>query len=252
MEETPVKKPGFIKKHKKLLLIIAAFVLLAFGGNYYVMQSTKEEPTVTGSIIDSLIDETVSDDGTGPVARVNGTDISRIDYQNTVRELTLTLMQQGYTTTDATVASQIRQQAVSILVNTELLIQDAKANGITVLPSEVAAEYQNIIDDMGSEEVLMLTLKDMNLTESDLMEDIENQLAVDKHVQANTDINAQTISDAEVKTYYDNVSANNPDLPSFENIKPELTEELLQQKKQQFVSDYIQKLRTAATIEVLI
>lgn len=252
MEETPVKKPGFVSRHKKLLIAITIFAVLAFGGNYYVSQGTKKETVVSTSIIDSLIEETAADDGTGPIATVNDVEISRVDYQNTVKELSLSLLQQGYTTTDSTVATQIRQQAISILVNTELLVQDAKAKGINVSEAEVAAEYQNIIKDMGSEEVLELTLKDMNLTKADLMEDIQNQLIVDLNVESNTTINGQTVTDAEVKTYYDNVSANNADLPSFDNIKDDLKEQLLQQKKQQVVSDFIQELRAKATIEVLI
>ncbi len=252
MEEAPAKKPGFIRRHKKLMIGIVVFAALAFGGNYYVTQGTKKETVVTGSIIDSLIEENAADDGSGPVAKVNGAEISRIDYQNTVKELTLSLLQQGYTTTDSTVASQIRQQAVSILVNTELLVQDAKAKGVEVSDAEVAEEYQKIIKDMGSEETLMLTLNDMKITEADLMVDIENQLAVDRHVEASTPINEQVVSDEEVKTYYDNVSVNNPDIPSFDNIKVDLKEQLLQQKKQQVVSDFIQELRAAATIEVLI
>lgn len=251
-EETQVKKPGFIWRHKKLLIAIIIFAGLAFGGNYYVSQGTKKETVVSTSIIDSLIEETDVGDGTGPIAKVNDAEISRVDYQNTVKELSLSLLQQGYTTTDSTVATQIRQQAISILVNTELLVQDAKAKGIVVTDAEVAAEYQSIIKDMGSEEVLQLTLKDMNLTEADLMEDIWNQLAVDSNVESNTTINEQVVTDAEVQTYYDNVSANNTDIPPLENIKDDLKEQLLQQKKQQVVSDFIQELRAKATIEILI
>jgi len=253
MDETAtVKKPGFVSRHKKLLIGITIFALLAFGGNYYITKGTEKEKVISGSIIDSLIEDNELDDGTGPVATVNGVEISRIAYQNTVKELTLTLLQQGYTTTDSTVATQIRQQSVSILINTELLVQDALANGIEVSESEIISEYQNIIEDMGNEETLMLTLKDMKLTEADLMADIKKQLAVDKHIKLNTTINEQTISEEEVKNYYDLVSLNNPDIPSFDNINDELTVQLLQQKKQQVVSDFIQELRAKAVVDILI
>jgi hypothetical protein len=254
MEETTpaVKKPGFIRRNIKTIIFIGMFASLGFGGNYYINKSTEKAPIVTTSIVDTLTTTKETDDGTGPVAKVNGVEISRVDYQNTVKELTLTLLKQGYTTTDSTVISQIRQQSVAILVNTELLVQDAKAKGVEISDAEVYAKYQEILTDMGSEEVLALTLKDMKLTETDLREDIRNQLAVDRHIETATKINDVTVADEEVRAYYDNVSINNADIPSFDNIKAELKEQLLQQKKQQVVSDFIQNLRENAQIENLI
>jgi hypothetical protein len=253
METSGEKKPGFIKRHKKATFFAVLVFLLAVGGNYYVKQSTKKDPVNSASLYDTLYtDEEGSDNTTGPVAKVNGVEISRNAYQNMLKDLTMATMRDGYNTTDTSVSSRLRQQAVAILVNTELLYQDAIKDGVNVTEGEVEDQYEMVLKDMGSQEVLALTLKDMNITDDDLRTDIKKQLAVERHVKAKTNYTSISVTNEEVENYYKSVSANNPDLPSLNSVQVELKAELLAGKQQQAVSDFIQSLRAEAEIEILI
>ena len=258
-DATPTQNPhdpkeiSFFTRYRTVIVLVGIAVILIALGSYYISVSTTEPEPVNngGTDIQSLLEDAAGD-SEGPVATVNGEPIPRQEFENSVRELANTTSRQGFNVSDSSVASQIRQQAVAILINTHLLIQAAEAAGIEVDEAAINEQYQTILADMGSEEVLRLTLQDMGMDEADLREDIREQLIVDELLQRETDFTDVSVDDAEVEEYYSTISANNPDVPPLEEIEAELSNQLLQQKRQQVVSDYIQTLRTDAEIEVLI
>ena len=246
------KGPNIIMRHKRVTMFVIFLLILGFGGNYYISSSSKKAPIVTTSILDTLgLDEDKTDEN-GPVAKVNGEEIPRVDYLNKLKEINSALSRQGFNTGNAKIASQIRQQAIAELVNVKLLHQHAIAEGYSVSEQEIGDEYQVILEDAGSEEVLLLMLQDRDLTTKDLYVDIEELLVVNKYIDANVDLDSVNVTPEEVRTYYDTVSATNPDIPSFDSIEKKLTEQLTEQQQQQLVTDFIQTLRAEAEIEVLI
>ena len=249
--ETPPAKIPFYKRHPKL--IGAAILLLVFGlaGNWYIKQGTKKEPIQSASIIDSLLEETTLNED-GPVATVNGEEVSRLAYTNKLKEINAILTRQKINTANTKIAAEIRQQAIAELVNFRLLYQTATAAGHTASTEQVNETYREIVADMGDEETLALALGDNGLTIDDLKQQLYEQLTVDAYITATVDLASVTIDPAEVRAYYDTISTNNPDLPTYEDIRDRLTVELLQQKQQQLVTDLIQDLRADAEIEVLI
>ena len=247
------EKVPFIKRHKKMMIGAVLVALLGIGGNYYVKKSTEKKPVSTASIIDSLIvEEEAQSDGNGPVATVNEQEISRIAYQNKLLEITNALIRLGFNTNNTKIAAEIRQQAIAELINFELLYQAATADGYGVTKEDVEAEYQNILTDMGSEEVLLLTLQDRNLTTADLLADIKKQLVVIKYIEEKLDLSAVRVESEEALAYYDQIIVTNPELPSFETIEADLIDQLIAEQQQQLVTDFVQVLRETATIETLI
>ena len=250
--DLPPKKEPFWKRHRRM--IIAALLIVVFGlvGNWYIKQSTKKEPIQTASIVDSLRAEETSLNEDGPVARVNGEDIPRVAYKNRLKEITEALTRQRFNTANAKIAAEIRQQAIAELVNFTLLYQVATDAGFRASKADIDAAYQTVLTDMGSEEVLLLVLKDRDLTTADLREELKRQVVVDAYIASTANPDSVVVTDAEVEQYHANISANNPETDVLENIEDELRALLRAQKQQQLVTDLIQDLRANAEIEVLI
>lgn len=242
----------FVKNHRKWIII--SMTILGFGvfGSYSINQSTKKEPVRTSSIIDSLLAESEETNENGPVAVVNGHEISRLAYTNKLYELNKALTRQRFNTNNTKIAAQVRQQAVAELINFELLYQTAEARGFTASKSEIGKVYQELLDEMGSEEVLLLTLQDRNLTTTDLDLEIKRQLVVDKLIEAEIDFDKVSVSDTEAESYYANISVNNTDIGSYEREEVAIKQQLLEQKQQQLVTDFVQQLKNDAEIEILL
>ncbi|MCA9366097.1 SurA N-terminal domain-containing protein [Candidatus Kaiserbacteria bacterium] len=247
----PVPKedqPNFIIRHKRLIILVLLITGFLFGGNYYLTRSTEKSPRSTASVLDSLEDSTV--DENGPIATVNGVAISRADYQKTLKKLTGQLSRDGYDLSNTKIVAQVRQQAIATLVNTELIVQDAREHGRSVSSAELTAAYGDVLEEMGSEEVLFLTLQDAGSNEKELRAELERELLVKKHLEAMTDYKSITVSEEEIRAYFDVLIINNTDLASYEAEKPELRAKLLADKRQQAVSDFIQTLRSEAEVEI--
>jgi hypothetical protein len=68
----------------------------------------------------------------GPVATVNGVEISREAYETNRSQVEASAVGQGADITDPAIVTQINTQAIETLVNTELLRQEAERLNITV------------------------------------------------------------------------------------------------------------------------
>jgi len=249
-EETVKREPGFMVRNKKLFITIFVLFIFGFGGNYYIKKSTVKKELGTSSIIDSLITDGTGASEEGPVANVNGVEITRAEYQSKLKEIASALTRLGYNINNSKITAQVRQQATAELVNFELLYQNAVNAGYNVSEAEVETAYQAVLADMGSQEVLELTLKDRDMTTDDLLENINRQLIIDAYIKASTEVENVSISDEEVAEYYGQISVTSTDIPPLENIALDLKTQLFQEKQQQVVTDFIQVLRTDATIEV--
>lgn len=250
-DENPTKR-SFVRRHLKLVIFLTACLIFGLGGNYYIKHSTTKDTVRSGSSLSPDLFTSGEKNETGPVARVNGFEITRIDYQNSIRQMMLETELAGYNTEDSSVSSQVRAQALATLINTRLLVEAAEQAGVVITDEEVEDEYLVVEADMGGERKLKLMLNDMQLTDDDLHTDIKEQLMVNTHLATATTYNTVTVTDEEVSDHYARLKENIPDLAPFDHVKATIKSDLLQQKRQQIVSDYIQTLRAPAAIEILI
>lgn len=241
MDEETTPKTNSLNLYVKSITSFVVLAAIAGGAYYYLNQS---DSSMTPS------DEAV--EATGPVAKVNGVEVSRFDYENRFEAISNNSAQQGFDPADATVASQIKEEALNVLINTKLLIQAAEENEIEVTDEEVEEEYQKIVVNLGGEEGLAEAMKNMNLSEEKLRKDIREQLAITELIQIKTNYSEITVSDAEVAEYYQNVSASNADIPELETVSEQIKAQILSEKQQDVIGNLIETLRIGANIEILI
>lgn len=187
------------------------------------------------------------------VAKVNGTEITRNQFDETLEQL---YNSQGIDvgSLDESQQQQLQASVVDQLVNNELLLQSAENENITATDEEINTQIQSIKEQLGSDEEYQNALLANNLTEEKLKEDLSKEVAIQKYIKTN--IGEVTVSEDEIQDFYDQYSeqhsADEEEVPELEQIKPQIEQTLIQDKQNQEVEKLLEKLRAENEIEVFI
>ena len=92
-----------------------------------------------------------------------------------------------------------KERVVQDLIIKKLLNQEYKKRNITANDAEIEAKKQEIIKQLGSEEKFNEILKQNNVSQKRIREDLENEVKINKLVEATSDVK---VSDKEVKDFY--------------------------------------------------
>jgi len=130
---------------------------------------------------------------------------------------------------------------------TEVLLKDAaKENGVTVTKEEIAAEVALNETNYGGKEALKEMAKTAGITTDKQLNDFfELKLTVSK---LQTKLFPETVTDEEVKVYYDENKDQVYKDKKLDDVKEEIKSQLLQQKLSQKFSEWFGKLREDAKI----
>jgi peptidyl-prolyl cis-trans isomerase C len=180
------------------------------------------------------------------VARVNGEEIPKRDFDRLVKQMEL----QAGGPVPAERRDEIYRAVIDRLVTYTALVQEARARNIEVSPEEARkvaderiAELRQQIPD---EQAFNKALTDHDMTLDRLRADIRNDLAISKMIDAEL-AGLPPIDDAEVKNFYDS----NPDeftgiRASHILIRPEGPDEASKQKARAAAEDVLKQARAGA------
>lgn len=185
-----------------------------------------------------------------PVAVVNGFKIARKEFNDSVSMITQTASLQGADITDTAVQQQISDQAMEILVSNKLLLEGASAKGITADETAVQAEYDKLIAELGTEDELKKRMAEVGISEAKLRSNIGERLIVDAYLKAETDIDEVKIEESDLKARYDSYVAGGVQIPPYEEVKAQLESQMLGEKQQEIVNNFIASLKEKAAIEI--
>lgn len=189
--------------------------------------------------------------GSGPVAKVAGEPIERETFQqqlNNLRQSTSSQAQQFQS------LSNKRQQELVLagIINRELLRQAAQQSGASVSKSEVDQELQNRIDQIGGEQAFKQQLQSNDVTRKEIRENLREQLLVNKYVSqavgTSTDQQVQQLYNQYTQRLRQQSGTSTPQIPSLEQLRPQLEASIQQQAQQQL----LQQARQNLNVEVLI
>lgn len=186
------------------------------------------------------------------IVEVNGEIISAYDLSISQQQIAAAARAQGVDVTDPDTIGSIKEQAIEMLINTELLRQEAKKRNITVSEDEVEARYNQLITEVGGEEILAQRMNEFGVTEKILFRDIKNELTIQKlldEVFASSE-EEMVVSEAEVKELYDSVGGEAGGLPALEEVREQIVQQIKSTKEQQVVNNFVETLRTQATIDI--
>lgn len=186
------------------------------------------------------------------VAVVNGVEITKTQYDEQLALVISSYKSQGVDTENAENKTQIEAQVLNDLINNELVTQGIAKAGITISADQVEQQYQLLVTQAGGVEKLNEQLTISNLTEAKLRENISRQLAVQAYLAANIDVSSATSTDAEAQAYYDTNIKGQENAPAFAEISTQIKQQIVADKQQALINNFLASLRSSATVETKI
>ena len=138
----------------------------------------------------------------GKVATVNDVVITQAQFDMEMGRVQARLSQSGRAPGQPEIA-QIRQAVLDNLIARELLYQESKKKGFKASEEEVNKQLQALKARFPSEAEFQTALTNMNVSEAELRSQIGQDLAIGQFIN-DTFVAKITISEAEIKAYYDN------------------------------------------------
>lgn len=186
------------------------------------------------------------------VALVNENKISEYDLNISMAQIATGAAAQGADVESAEVKGEIQTQAIDMLVNTELLKQEAATRGIKISDDDVNARLETLKTDVGGEDVLKERMKEFNIDEKTLRRDIKNELTIQKLLDEVFVEKTLAVTEEEILAFYKQAGGAEAGLPALEEVRAQIETQIKTSKEQEVVTAYIEELRGKATIEVLI
>ncbi len=194
------------------------------------------------------------------VAKVNGNSISTVEYEDLVQMMVSSYESQGvdFTTEEGEkFLEQIKSQAVNSLVQEEVLLQEAKANGFNASDETVDKQIEAVKSQFPSEEDFKTQLNNQNLTEDDYKKMIAKEIIIGEFLES--EVKETPVSEEELQSVYDQYieqisqqAGEAAEVPSFEDVKDQLEMQLTQQNQQEQVTKIIEVLLEENEIEIYI
>jgi len=238
---TAATTPGSMKQYGIAVAIVALF---GAGLVFVLEQQGRMDTNYFGWLHSSAQNQ--------PVATVNGVEISGAEFAQNRDQVIISAQQQGVDTENPEVMQEIESQALEVLINTQLLRQEAEAAGLSASDEDIEARYQEIVESVGGEEALMSRMDELGITAASLRSDIEGELLVQALIDSAVDTSTIVVSEEDVVAFYEQASSEMDELPPLEEVRVEIEQQIRTTQEQALIAEYIEALRAAATIEVLI
>jgi len=138
--------------------------------------------------------------GEKPLIKVNGEDISYLDFVQAYRTAYERLVKNTGGEISPEMEIYLKSQILSQLISNRLLYQEAKRAGIKVSDFEVTHYMTRIMKSFGSRENFMRYLQYQKIKYPDFEEEVRQQIAISKLTQLIKD--SVVVTEDEVKSYW--------------------------------------------------
>ena len=215
---------------KNTIIAIIAVLIIGVGGWYFMSKGT---------------------DTTGPVAVVNGEEVTRDQYK-VLEDQVKAEQGTNFALLSVEDKAQLQTQIIDTLVSQALLRQAIAEANITVTDEQVAEQMTTIRGQFADEAAYTQALTAQNLTEDGLRDQVRTELTTQAYFEQKLSFSTITVTDEEIATAYEEISASQENVPALEEAREQVRGLLIQQKQQALVNAHLEELRGQAEVEVLI
>ncbi|GIN72369.1 hypothetical protein J14TS2_28440 [Bacillus sp. J14TS2] len=193
------------------------------------------------------------------VAKVNDEEVSKEDfeemYQSQFQQLVMQAQMSGQGVDDLD-QDQLKEQVAEGMVGQTLLIQEANNTIKNVSDDDINKTIDEVMAqfDMESKDELLKAFKEQGMDEDEVMSQMETQVKLDQLIEK---VSGDTEpSEEEIKEAYEGVKAQqeetggDQELPSFEEIKSQIADQLKESKQQEATQKYVAELREDADVTI--
>ncbi|ASK61424.1 hypothetical protein CFK37_04160 [Virgibacillus phasianinus] len=243
-----------MKKVIMLVLVLGIATILAACGDDSASDNSKSnddkksEETAQPATKDVKITDKEKVDSDKVVSKINGEEITGKEYNASYAQTKTLMNQYGQDVSDL---ENVKKQALNVIVEQELLKQEAKEQGIEVTDKEVQKQFKTIKEKNADQ--FKAVLDQYHLTEATYKDQLAFELTLQKYMKQ--EIKAEEITDKEVKEYYSKLKEQSKDaktIPKLEEVKDQIKGQLKQQKQQQQLQAKVEKLKEDAKIKHMI
>ncbi len=233
------------------LTITLAFVLAACGGdNEEDKTAEQDEQQEEGNTEDGgekpepveITDEEKVDDGE-TVVSVNGEEIKGDRYNPAYLQLKTMNTQFNQDVNE----DQLKKQTLDMLINQQLINQDAADKGIEVSKDDVQKEFDTIKKE--GKDRLNTALEQFQLNEEQFKNMLRDNLITSQYLNAEFDIE---VTDKEVEDYYKQMKEQNEEIGKLEDVKDRIKQTLKDEKTNEQLQKRVEKLKEDADVETMI
>jgi len=135
------------------------------------------------------------------VARVNGIEISQTDMDRKFNLIKERYASMGVPLDDSKI-NEFKDNILNSLIDQEVLLQEAKVEGIKIDPAEIKAELDNFKTQFETEADFKKQISEMNYSEENILTQIEQSKIIEKFIEEKI-MPTITVTDEETKAYFD-------------------------------------------------
>lgn len=241
-----LKKTKDVLIRKKYTVATLVLVLVALLALMYALEDQGKLNTGLFSGVQQQVSKYTA------AAKVNNESISEYDLNISVTQLSSGAAAQGADITDPAVQEELQTQALDMLINTELLKQEAANRGIAATEEEVNARLETLKTDVGGEEVLNQRMEEFGINKKTLLRDIRNELTIQKLLDEVFKEKTVSVTEEEISAFYEQAGGAGAGLPALEEVKTQIEAQIKASKEQGVVTTLIEELRGKAQIEMFI
>jgi len=235
-----------------LLLITTMFVLAACGNEDETDEGSEENAEETSIDLPEPDLEGIPD----TVAEINGTEITKEEFEDMYEQQFQQVAMQSQLSGQEVDQDELKEQIAEGMIGQELLTQEANNRISDVSDDDINSTVDELVEQNGMEtkDELIAAFEEQGMDEEELMSLIETQVKIDQLiVEESGDIEP---TDEEAEEAYEMMKAQQEEmgteeeLPSFDEIKPDLKEQLKQQKEIEVTQTLVEKLRNDADVTI--
>lgn len=192
------------------------------------------------------------------VAEVNGEEIGKDEFVSVYEGQFQQMAMQSQQTGQEVDQDQLKKQTAENLVNNKILIQEADNRGLSASEDEVDKTLTEIAQQQGleSKDEFLKMLDEQGMGEEEVMSQLEIQVKLDQLIAEETGDTDPT--EEELQELYDRTAeqqeqmgaGEGSELPPFEDVKPQLKEQIKAEKENEAVQTLIDELREDADISI--
>ncbi|MBY7142796.1 SurA N-terminal domain-containing protein [Virgibacillus sp. NKC19-3] len=192
------------------------------------------------------------------VAEVNGEEISGEEFETTYQGQFQQASMQSQMTGEEVDQDQLKGQVAESMIGTELLIQEADNSDYDASEEEVDETLDELVEmnQLESKEEFMTAMEEQGMDEEEIMSQIETQVKIDKLIADEAGDTEPT--EEELEELYDQFAeqqeqmggedGEEAEVPSFDEMKPDLEEQVKSQKEMEASETLVEQLREDADV----
>jgi hypothetical protein len=137
------------------------------------------------------------------------------------------------------------------VINQKVLEQKVQQENIVVTNEEAESVIEQQLAMQGvTLDDYKQQIESMGVSYESELENIKNQIATQQFLESQLEGQIFNVTEEEAQEFYEMYKAQSPEeVPSYEELQPQIITTLEQQKQQEAISIIIQGLRTAANVE---